>query len=92
MTKHRVYEDGVRRTWTPESRATDEAMNCVLEILLRRGRSLQSDLAEEVAATMDVPIGTARAYVSASLLYFRLAGFVRHVGNEGRTAVWEIDE
>lgn len=89
-TPVRIFED-VQRSWEPEEKATDEAMNAVLEILIRRGRSYQHDIADELAAVMDVKIGTARAYVSASLLFFRRAGWVRLIEG-GRPAVWELDE
>jgi hypothetical protein len=90
-TPIRIFEDHQQRSWKPQDKATDEAMNCVLEVLIRRGRSYQYDLADEVAAVMDVKLGTARAYVSASLLYFREAGWVRLVEVEDGRAVWEID-
>lgn len=81
------------RSWRPEDKAPDAAMNAVLELLIDHGRALQSDLASELANILDVKLGTARAYVSASLLMFREAGWVQCVTKPGdKKPVWEINE
>lgn len=85
----RVTEDDPRRSWRPEEKVTDEAMNVVLGYLIEKGRSYQADIAEHVAAELGIKLGTAAAYTSASLLYFREAGWVRHVEDEGHKAIWE---
>lgn len=87
---HRIYVEGVERTWDPEDKATDEAMNEVLDILLSRGRMFQAEIAEEVQARMGVLIGTARAYTSGSLLYLSQVGFVRHVETVKGKAIWDV--
>lgn len=88
-TRLRIFDQGLR-TWTAESRATDEAMNAVLEILMARGTSYQRDIVEELIDVLGCKAGTAAAFTSASLLYFREAGWVRLVEVEGNKAVWEL--
>lgn len=88
----RIFEDYPDRPWKPEEKATDAVMNLVLEILMRRRVALQADLAEEVAAVLGVKMGTARAYVSASLLFFREAGWVRLRAEDRTATLWEIEE
>lgn len=85
-----IHEDGPRN-WKPEDKASDAAMNEVLEILIRRQEADQTDIADELAATMDMKLGTARAMTSASLLFFKEAGWVEVVGNpRGRTVTWRL--
>lgn len=88
-TRLRIFDQG-KRSWTAESRTTDRAMNAVLEILMERGTSYQSDIADELIDVLGCKAGTAAAYASASLLYFREAGWVRLVEVEGNKAVWEL--
>jgi hypothetical protein len=90
---HAVHdpEGDETRGWEPEQKATDEAMNIVLSLLEKAGTISQNDLAHGVSDMMNVPLGTARAYVSASLYYFRKAGWAQHVGRDGRSPVWSID-
>lgn len=92
VTHARIFEDHPDRSWSPEEKATDKAMNAVLEILMRRGQAYQNDIADELAAVLGVPLGTARANTSAALLCFREAGWVRVVAGEDRRQVaWELD-
>lgn len=91
--RHPVSEDHADRTWRPEDKCPDYAMNVVLEVLLERGRSYQRDIADEVAAKLDLNAGTAASYTSGALLYFREAGWVRCVEVEGgKLPVWEVVE
>lgn len=87
----RIFEDNPKRTWRPHDKSNDEAMNVVLDILIRCGEARQSDIADEVAARLHVPLGTARAYTSGALLAFRETGWAVCV-HEGRPAVWRIEE
>lgn len=67
-------------------------MNAVLDILIRRGRSYQADIVDELAAILGVPLGTAAAYTSGALLFFREAGWVKLVEAENnRKPVWEVE-
>lgn len=87
-----VSEDAVR-TWRPEDKCPDHAMNVVLEVLMERGSAVQAELSEEIAVRLEIPIGTGLAYVSASLLAFREAGWARCVTPPGnRNPVWGITE
>ena len=90
-----IYEDA-ERSWDPERMATDEQMNTVLEILMERGEALQSEIVEELGVRLEMQKGYAGAAVSASLLYFRQAGWVEFVREErtgargGPTRLWRL--
>lgn len=85
-----VSEDHSGRTWKPEDKCPDPAMDVILNILFDRGRSYQADLVEEVAERMNVKKGTAAAYVSGALLAFREAGWVECVEKDGHRPVWDL--
>jgi hypothetical protein len=97
--KHPVSEDAVR-TWEPHQKCRDEVMNEVLDALLELGgkRVRQMDLVSRMHHFhQDLARGTCKAYVSASLLYFREAGWVECVGAEptgpmpfNRTPLWSV--
>lgn len=85
-----ITDDSRRRTWRGVDKATDAQMTEVLVILFERGRQTQAELAQELAANLDLNLGTARAAVCASLLHFRTEGWARAVGRDGRSTVWEV--
>ena len=66
-------------------------MEFCLDLLLQ-GPVRQADLAHALAETKRINIGTARAAVSGSLLLFRQAGWIRTVGEEKGSRIWEVVE
>lgn len=65
-------------------------MNEVLELMLRFTLVTQSDLAHTLAKEQDLNLGTARAYTSASLLYFRQVGWVECVDPSPPSPWWRL--
>jgi hypothetical protein len=91
--RHPVSDPDAPRTWTPDSKCRDEIMNEVLEIILDAdGPISQKQIGANLAALHpEIKMGTIRAYVSASLLHFRQAGWVvSNSRDEERSPVWEV--
>jgi hypothetical protein len=90
MRQYSIADDADERTWSPEEKATERQMEVVLELLLEFGSMSQKELAEELSGALNMKIGTARAAVSASLLFFRQAGWVEVLEREGGSNIWRI--
>lgn len=92
--RHPVGEDHADRTWTPERKCRADMMTEILEIILEfptttfRTFEVTERLQE---GHPELKYGTCSAYVSASLLSFREAGWVRFIGRDGKTYLWEVD-
>jgi hypothetical protein len=91
--RHPVSDPSADRSWEPHSKCRDEVMNIVLQLLLDRGEASQMVLNGALAMVMpaDIPFGTIRAYVSASLLHFAQAGWVESTERDGeRSPIWKV--
>jgi hypothetical protein len=89
-----VSEDSPDRTWTAERKCRGDVQVEILELIIEAGWSSfrTFDLTEALAATRpEWKYGTCSAYVSGALLAFREAGWVRSLGRDGKTYLWEVD-
>lgn len=90
MNHHRVFDTGIRRSWKPEERATNEQLNLVFEIMMQADEIEQRELVMLVADQLPhLKLGTCRASVSAGLLYLHEAGFVEVV-QETKPTTWKV--
>ena len=88
----RIFETGIERGWEAESKTRPDVVDFVLDVLIERGMVKQSELAEDVGVQFELVEGTARGYTCAALLILREAGFIRYIGDEDRSALWELVE
>lgn len=94
MSRHPVSDPAAPRTWEPHTKARDEVMNMVLEIILQNDgeisqKRINTLLQERLG--IDVKAGTVHAYVSASLLHFAQAGWVESTErNDERSPIWKV--
>jgi hypothetical protein len=91
--RHPVSDPSADRSWEPHSKCRDEVMNIVLGFLIEVGEASQKQLNASLSAELgaDVPAGTVRAYVSASLLHFAQAGWVESTERDAkRSPIWKV--
>lgn len=86
-----ISEDG-ERTWDPYHKATERQLEFVLEYLIANAPCRQDDIVKAMLRHMRIPTGTAAAATSASLLYFKLAGWVKPGATERRSTIWHLNE
>lgn len=84
-----ITETAQRRSWRALDKCTDAQALAVLEVLLT-GPICQRDLAEALAVDYRVPLGTARAWACAALLYLHEHALIVPVGRDGRSTIWAV--
>lgn len=90
MTKHRIFETGIARSWTPEQKVSQDKLNTVLEIVVELEQFSQQELVEACTERWpDLAAGTHASIASAGLLALKEAGLVAVV-QEHRPTTWRI--
>lgn len=92
--RYPVGEDVPERTWTAERKCRADVQLEVLELIMDAGwRTFFTFQVVEALqfAHPEWKPGTCSAYVSGALLAFREAGWVRYVGRDEHSHLWEVD-